>query len=567
MLSAIVANLMASEPIVLEPIEVAASYPKVYSQSDFYTQPEMKQREFTLQETAPGFTNPNINGVMGDRVSLTLDGTKYSNATFRSGPNQYYSWIPTAFVTNLSLDKADSQLAYANVNRDLGIDRTSFSTEYTGYNDGTNVQAKYKGDKVSVGVVKKNYGNVETAKGEVDHTSYNQLGLYADYKSDMFGTTKFLFSESHDIDRTDKFEQGKPLVYEKQQYMRLSNRVFLDTYELNTLVSQSIENINDYNSAPNKHKTSVIKDTMVGADIKKHFNRATVGVSEYHEYVTYQNDLVSVPDIYNDFGVDTASVYGMFELPKIGDAEQSIKLDATMQYFKGPTLTYENNAYFSVNGAYEVELKDVELTLSRSTRNPTLSNLAFDMTGVNGTGTPNPNLKPEVYKEVKLGYTPIKGITVYGYYSHVDNYIVSLNNINDNIDAVLKGVGLKVNKEYGDLKIDGNVQYQSGETDLDYVDKIVPYFGNVKVEYKGAMVEYLFSSNDDHQSEGDLADTRIIGHNVGYKIVNVGYSASLTKNDKISVTGYNMFNNEGRVYGSSVDFYGRTFGAKWTHSF
>lgn len=561
-------SLFADElPITIDTISVTETINQTYNNSDFYTHPQLNQRDFTLQETAPGFKNPIVDGLMGDRINLTVDGMKFSNTTFRSGPNQYYSWIPDEFTTDLDTNKADTQLGYNTINKTLGISSSEASTEYTSFNNGITVKGSYTDSKVSVGVFKKDFDDVETALTEVQHSAYNQLGFLGMYKSDDFGTTKLLFTESHDVERTDKYEQNKPLNYDRQQYLMLNNNITIGKYEISSILSNSIEKINDINNAPNKTKTSSIVTTIAGVDFKKYTNTYIIGLSEYHEFVEYQNDLVNVYKRYNDFDVDTASLYGTVFLPKVGTLEHNIKLDGTVQTYSGPTLNRDNNTYYSINGSYEVFIGDTTLLLSKSTRNPTLTNLAFDMTGVNGTLIPNPNLKEEQYKEARITHTLVKGLTVFGYYTKIEDYIVTTNNITQNIDAKIYGTGLTVSQIYNGIKLDGNIKYQTGKTDKDYMDKIVPLFGNVKLEYNGFMTEYLFSAKDNHQSVGDLSDTRIIEHNYGYNIVNIGYSHNLNKNNKVVLKGYNIFNNIGRVYGSSTDYYGRSFGINYTYSF
>lgn len=561
-------SLLAEDNVIaLESITVSDNYPRTYNLSEFYTQTQLNQRDFTLQETAPGFKNPIVDGLMGDRVNLTVDGMKFSNSTFRSGPNQYYSWIPDEFTLDVNTDKADTQLGYQTVNKTLGVLSSEASTEYTSYNNGVTVRGSYKNDKLAFSVFKKDFDDVETALTEVQHSAYNQLGFLGMYKSDDFGTTKLLFTESHDVERTDKYEQNKPLNYDKQQYVMIDNNIKIGRYEISSMLSNSIEKINDINNAPNKTKTSSIVTTIAGVDFKKYSDSYIIGLSEYHEFVEYQNDLITVPKLYNDFDVDTASIYGTAFLPKLGNIEHSLKLDGTVQTYSGPTLNRDNNTYYSINGSYEMSINDTTLILSKSTRNPTLTNLAFDMTGVNGTLIPNPNLREEQYKEARLSQTIVKGLTVFGYYTKIEDYIVTTNNVTQNIDAKIYGAGLTVSQDYNGVKLDGNIKYQTGKTDTDYMDKIVPLFGNVKLEYNGFMTEYLFSAKDNHQSAGDLIDTRIIGHNYGYDIFNIGYSHNINKNNKVVLKGYNIFNDIGRVYGSSVDFYGRSFGVNYSYIF
>ena len=82
--------------------------------------------------------------------------------------------------------------------------------------------------------------------------------------------------------------------------------------------------------------------------------------------------------------------------------------------------------------------------------------------------------------------------------------------------------------------------------------KTIPLFGYTRVNYDKVWTELQFQTRQNRLAYQDLIDTRVYNHNSGYTTVNVGYSDKIDKLD-YTVALMNIFNNDGRVLGSSVD--------------
>lgn len=65
--------------------------------------PEVFNSSGHIQETAPGLKSPYVGIFTGNQVDQVINGIRFNNSLFRSGPNQYYSWIPDSFVNGITV--------------------------------------------------------------------------------------------------------------------------------------------------------------------------------------------------------------------------------------------------------------------------------------------------------------------------------------------------------------------------------------------------------------------------------------------------------------------------------
>jgi hypothetical protein len=126
----------------------------------------------------------------------------------------------------------------------------------------------------------------------------------------------------------------------------------------------------------------------------------------------------------------------------------------------------------------------------------------------------------------------------------------------ENTDSgYIKGITLAYEHTFGDIYFQTRIEYLDGKTDYDYISKLQPLVTRTKVEYNGAFAEFLYAPkvDEDKMALKDQTDIRIKDHNYGYRILNLGYTYN-TQYGAFSLYLDNAFNDEGRVYGSSVDF-------------
>jgi len=571
-----VASLALAETYELEPITVESSVDNNSAPAPKEQVSQLDEVEYTvqIQETVPGFKQPIINGLQGDKVLLTVDGIRFTNSLFRDGPNQYYSYIPDEFVIgatlNSDLSAITSNSLGGSVDRTLGIDSTKVGAAYQSNNAGGKGLATYNDKEWSIGAVYKDYGNVRDTNGEVPYSSYNQKGFYAEHKNNEYGTTKILFSRSDDIDRTDKMQQDSYYVYDLQQYILVKHSVKVtDWLEVTPSFQQFREKI-DRHSPTSKDIDST--DNIYGLNVSGYYEPKwtegwfTYGLVENYEDIDYTKGTTD-----NTYGYNTASLWAKY-YDSIGDLDWDIDYKYSRMDVSGDLTKNLDNHSAGINGKYNLAKENyIFASTNLNYKFPTLDNLATAVDG-SSTNEPNPDLKQERAITYEVGYF-YKGLKLSAFYKDLKDMIIKVDTgrVDTNGDTIyqyqnadngrIKGIHAEYSRKFKEGILDGYwtylyAEYLDGKTDYDYISKLTPFHSVAKVGYKPVYVEWLYAPKvpDDEMAEKDQTDYRIADHNYGYNIVNLGYKKVLKKHHQVEAKLLNIFDNRGRVYGSSVDF-------------
>jgi len=574
--------LLFGGTIELAPITVTGSSDSFVNNDYKIVKPlEEVESRVVIQETVPGFSQPIINGLMGDKVLLTLDGIKFSNSLFRAGPNQYYSWIPKEFIIDAKLNNKLSGITSSSlggsIDRTLGIDDSKVGVSYKTNNQGHKEVFKYKNKEYQIGIINNDTQNVRTPDGEVAHSAYNQKGIFLRKKHLDYGDTKFVFTKSDDIDRTDKFENNDYYVYELQQYTLITHTYWLE--DTNFMIVPSIQQFKekiDRDSPTSKDIDST--NNMFGLQMVGYYEPTfsdsayiTYGVTDSFEDIDYKKG--TIQNIYN-YNIFSAYVTYNDDIGRKIDYDIKYKYSAMKATGGGLNRTLDNHS-FGFDTKYKIGyLHNIFLKGDMNYKFPTINNLATAQEG-SVVEIPNSDLEQEKAYTLEVGYYN-DGLSIKIFYKKLEDMIIrEQTNISDgnggymwkyqNTDnGYIKGINTEYSKKFNNgygIFLFG--EYLDGKTDYDYISKLTPLKFKSKgskdiklIEKDKIFIEWLYAPkvDDDKMALKDKTDIRIQEHNNGYNIVNFGYETISKKKHKVEIELTNIFNTTGRVYGSSVDF-------------
>ena len=553
--------LFASE--VLTPLTITSNNtPKTTSDSiDFLSLNEQKFQQMVIQESSPGLYNPIKEGLQGNQILLDVNGIRMSNALFRSGPNQYFSYIPRAFVHSIEEDGL-SRLMLNNslggeINQKLGVSESKMQMRYIGFNDGFESTMTQKNEVFQGGVSWIETENYHDTFGEVPHSSYNQKSAYLQSDALAYNDINFLISESKDIPRTDHYTNNEPYDYELQRYILLSDTVNLRQHNFIFSYQRYDEDINE--SKGSKATSDDIFGLIYRYDVSENIS---FSASDYYEMIAYNK---------SDF------TYNTFDSQLSYESEYK-----NINFIGAYTFSYASiggdleNDFTNHGLLLRVSYKDIYFSLVQGHRSPSIVNLAKSIITEKGIDIANPNLKNETSTTYTLGYSN-SIFYMKAYYRFLDN-LITRKLLIERIDgkdayqtinaknAEMYGAIAGVNYDYNDLYTSLYFEYTYGKTDTDYISKITPFHSTLMLQYKDTFLQYRYGSKAINMSESDKKDIRIVGHNNGYSIVNIGYRFQ-HQSHELSFILHNVFNQEGRVYASAVDFPNRSLEMNYIYRF
>ena len=551
---AVAACFAHADPASLEPVYATAGTNYQIQQQ---LSPETYERSSHIQETAPGLKSPYNGAFTGNQVDQTLNGIRMNNSLFRSGPNQYFSWVPSEFTTGVSL--SDGGNVGGSINRTLGARDTSAGFSYNSANNGFSQNASYKGQMFEFAALNNDTGDLRTSDGTVPHSSYNQRALMANAFWNENNRTTIVYSESHDLDRTDKFNGGwrstgyqAPSVYtwQLQQYLFANHELHYGGFGANLAYQDSTEHILD--------GTKLVRTNVKAytANLSYAFNdNWSVYSTNTYEDIFYHNAVTADANdhyITTKQGVRYENDFGFAKLAASLGAKQ-VRVSDT-----DPFNTTEGSLILSRSGYFA--------SFDRSSNAPGYAMLKQSTTSGKGTSVPNPSLREEQADTWRIGYSA-NGLYADVYYKRFTDALTSAT-IAKNTYKPVNGGGMDV---YGStlgyrnanvagtgIGFAGRAEFTYGKADIynsnltEPVGKVPPYNLYAKADYKGYFAEWMYAPKDNLQSASDLDDVRIYAYNRGYNLANFGYGQTY-KNIEYKATVFNAFNNNGRVLGSSAN--------------
>ncbi|MEE2991482.1 MAG: TonB-dependent receptor [Planctomycetota bacterium] len=195
----------------------------------------------TVQRTQRGAASPFIRGLTGQQVLILVDGIRLNNATFRSGPNQYFNTIDPGMVDHIEVIRGPQAMLYGadaiggviNVvtrsNRNLlgggffgGEWIQKFSSADLGYYGRLNVEGTIGGGSYFAGAGYGNFNDLDRG-GELGRQPWTS---YAQHSGDI--KLSYLLAENRmltvslqhfaqqDLARSDRFP-NRLTVFDPQQ--------------------------------------------------------------------------------------------------------------------------------------------------------------------------------------------------------------------------------------------------------------------------------------------------------------------------------------------------------------
>lgn len=529
------------------------------------------------QETTPGMRQPVVKGLMGDKINITIDNIKFSNSLFRSGPNQYYSWIPDDFILESVINETllNSSLG-GTVDVVLGVKESSVGVEVS--SNTFKFLSAYKDDNISVAFVRSDNQNVVTPHdGEVQNSSWNQTGVYLEKLSDS-GKTNFMYSESTDVDRTDKFEQDQYYVYDLQRYIRLSHVEQVGDYTISPTWQRFQERIDRDSESKNIKSTLDIFGLSIDRrwnNLFSHTDTLRVGVSDNYENIDYDRGTTSTHYYYN-----TLSAWASYQDFITDSLDYTLSYNFSYLNTSGGDIdrTMSGNSFGIISNYYMDNDAILWLALNSNVKFPTITNLA-EARSDSVTEIANPNLDSEKAITLTLGFDYEHfNISIF----HKELYDMIIREQTDILDEYdnykwkyqntdrgrIDGINLSYDKTFDDIRFQVKLEYLYGKTDYDYISKLQPFTSWTRIDWLNFYTEFLYAPDvpESKMALKDQTDYRIQGHNYGYNILNAGYLFVVDKHN-IEFKLDNIFDSRGRVYGSSVDFNERRLRVEYLYKF
>jgi len=316
----------------------------------------------------------------------------------------------------------------------------------------------------------------------------------------------------------------------------------------------------DINQSSGLKRTSdAIYGLAYSYDIPEHIK---MSLNDYYEDIAYnENDFT-----YNTFDAQLAyetQYKGLGFLAAYTFSHASIGGDIS-------------NTFYNHSGLLRMGYDDFYASAVQGHRFPSIVNLAKSIITEKGIDIANSDLESETSTTYTLGYDNGHFFTK-AYYRVLKN-LITRKLLPEQIDGkdAYKTINAKNGEMYGGI-VGVNYDYEAiytslygeytyGKNDTDYISKITPFHATAMLQYHDAFIQYLYGLKAKNMSQSDQKDIRIIGHNNGYSIFNLGYRLQ-HRNHQLSLMLHNVFNSQGRVYASSVDFPKRSLDMTYAYHF
>lgn len=523
-----------------------------YQVQKTYSTPKIFYNSIQLQETSPGQTSPYLGGFTGNQVDQSINGIRVNNGLFRTGPNQYFGWVPMNFTKNVST--SDGGNVGGTISREIGVDKSYVGLDYNSGNNSFNQSAFFKGKKFGLGVNNIKTGNVKTADGIIEHSSYNQKSIIGEIYWKPNIKTTAVFSQSDTLERTDRWNGGMresglqaPRVYtwDLQRFIFVNHKMNYKDLSLNFAYQNFSENINDNNKPISSRLHSLTANGEYNIT-----NYLSFYSSNVIELIDFKTTSTSIQD-------DNYSTF------KQGFRFNKTKGDLSLYYSLGwkNVIIEDLKSFNGIETSLILGHKGFFGNYTRSLNAPSFFMIKQSITTGKATQIPNENLTQESSNTIRIGYKK-KGLYTDVSYRRLENAFANIFINPDTIQTINVGSANVFASTLGytnqnlfnrAVGIDVRMEYINGaNSEGQPLNKTVPFSSYLKLTYKGFLVEGRFQTKDDLLSKDDLNDVRIFSHNKGLRLVNLGYENSF-KNFNYGLLLYNLFNDVGRIYGSSTD--------------
>ena len=292
-----------------------------------------------MQRTQRGAASPFIRGLTGQQVLILVDGIRMNNATFRTGPNQYFNTIDPGMVDHIEVIRGPQTVLWGSdamggvinvVTRRTPVDALlndplrTWTSRYSSADGGIYTRLNYqfqKGDtRVFAGSGYGNFNDLDRGGdlGRQPATAYSQYS--GDVRVDRLITENQAVTlsvqhfEQHDVFRTDRFP-GRRTIFDPQQrsmaYVRFQGTdmgKIYDNYMLTFSMHRQREQATDARSDKSywddmeTDNYSYGLQLLLGRELENGWN-LTYGVDSYRDvvdsfrnrYDNLTNEFVSSP--------------------------------------------------------------------------------------------------------------------------------------------------------------------------------------------------------------------------------------------------------------------------------
>ncbi|PQO32939.1 hypothetical protein DTL21_21200 [Bremerella cremea] len=130
-----------------------------------------------VQRTGRGQSSPYVRGLTGQQVLIMVDGVRMTNATFRSGPNQYFNTIDPNTVDHIEVIRGPGSVLYGSdaIGGVINVVTKSANYTSTNYLTGGTIQRFSSADLGYTGRV--------SVEGFTESTGFYGGGTYGNYNN------------------------------------------------------------------------------------------------------------------------------------------------------------------------------------------------------------------------------------------------------------------------------------------------------------------------------------------------------------------------------------------------